>query len=611
MAVSLLPDFGLAARDLLPVSISDFSHQSPTLDPLPVSYATRCLQVVVLRVLGSRFVSFVMRPVPADEGDSVASDRSCSDSHDSDDELREVLAIMHARKKTSARHKRDYDRHLVLLEDRVAELEKQLRLVHETLKNNAVTPAKDDLDQSHEESSVERARHSAEKQAFPSNDQDQGIVNNIVEPIQPTIKEQPRDRFHTAPSRKAIDVLMSNFFGSHRAPEQIRFNSLLLITTLKNILGAESNNHGSAPHKGWIIFWPFKAFLESGEKIRGKMALFKKFIKHSFQQDTTNPESTEERPASSKWRSLNADAWRTVLKSLRIYCCEVCTEAITLESPTGEHTMSLLSTVTKLMDDYITPVTEDFRKRTVQKVRFRDLWYLFQPGDEVVAWHGPKSSHTLGLKVLRTHGGRQYVYARASISSADLETGNQAVKPVMYTTSSFSMDGFYLDYDGNTLTPVRQRFVIEPYEGERKVTELCVFPIEYSEQPTRQDLIARGHKFLNLARSNSGAHMASRGLDLAGEAIDDEVIVDMREFLRLNPNHTPKFTPPQRMNIAEINDYMVTETMAQEEARRLLSSEEEMTEKDFVLCHYRLHVYKLRSRTWSTYASQVSTANRC
>lgn len=242
-----------------------------------------------------------------------------------------------------------------------------------------------------------------------------------------------------------------------------------------------------------------------------------------------------------------------------------------------------------------------FRNRTAEMIRFDDLCYLFHPGDDIAVLQGKRSSYALALRVLRTHGGRQHVLSRLPSRLADSSALRHTTRPVAF--SSFFIDGFNLDFNGHSLTPVRQRFIIESYEGERPISDLRIFPIEYSLQPTRAELIERGSRFMDIAVFHPGLYMTCKGQDLTGEAIDGEVVVDMQEYLRVNPDQVPTFNPPKKMGLAEVNDYMEIEAMLQEEARRLARKEALFTDEDFMLCHYRLHAFKLSSRTWSEYSA--------
>lgn len=522
-----------------------------------------------------------------------------NESDSSEDGLQEVLAIMKAREKKSERLMRRYDEQFRKLEARVAQLEEQLRRVTSSADVSTHSDAQDGIENPGKSSIKPDVKFNPKSKAGEASVSKSARTEWA--PISAAINTQSWDEFSNSPSNNSVDILPSENDGPRTVPDRIRFNSLLLIVAIKRFIGVKATSHQVISKQGWTMDRPFKALVEKERSIRKNLKAFRYHLERHHEQNiqTTSsgePVETEGEtiPDQKETDTLDASAWQAILIDFDMYCCEECTRAITRESPTISLTRRLFDTFDTLLDSQITGITHMFRARSIKSVRFNDLWYLFQPGDQVVAQRGTVSQYLLALKVFRTYGGRQQLSGNASISL----TLEQGERRRLNNSSPFFIDGYYLDFDGEALTPVRRRFIIEPYLGEKDISELSILPIEYSTTHRRVNLIERGRKFLSLCMLRSGVQMRCTGFSLEGEHMNDNVIVDMQEYLRLNKSETPTFVPPKKMDLAEINDYMSIDAAIREEVKRLSRCGFKVADGEFFLCNYRLHVYKLSSRTW-------------
>lgn len=66
--------------------------------------------------------------------------------------------------------------------------------------------------------------------------------------------------------------------------------------------------------------------------------------------------------------------------------------------------------------------------------------------------------------------------------------------------SFLNVDVFYFDFDGRNFGPVEERFRIPSYEGEKKVTDLPLFPLRFRKDAAtiRSQMLDRGAKFCDL-----------------------------------------------------------------------------------------------------------------
>ncbi|KAK4185103.1 hypothetical protein QBC35DRAFT_454583 [Podospora australis] len=161
-----------------------------------------------------------------------------------------------------------------------------------------------------------------------------------------------------------------------------------------------------------------------------------------------------------------------------------------------------------------------------KKVTFADVWHMFKPGDEVT-----DKSQRQAYRVIRV-----------------TSPGHKAIPPYRdYRNSSKTSDRavlltcIYIDFDGKQIGPVKRDFVIAPYDGEKPVISLEVYPIRFAEgrnvdetvgvPPTlsfRERLVARGKMFLDVA---SVKHMHYNGLTLlVKDEVDSQVVIDFEEF---------------------------------------------------------------------------------
>lgn len=246
----------------------------------------------------------------------------------------------------------------------------------------------------------------------------------------------------------------------------------------------------------------------------------------------------------------------------------------------------------KFIDEDVLQVVDRYKKDVDRKIRFHDLWYLFQPGVEVVAlakqqMEPPKATlktrntlraYQTTYKVYSTVGGRHNLCEKDSNASdsededffdresAEGQSGKTGPNP-------FIVRCYYIDYDGTSYFPATHDFHITPFEGERNITSLDIFPARFLSDLNsfRQNLIVRGRRFVGLLdakhmRYNGPKHVCrpcgcayeySNGKLVLGQPhnVTGEVIVDFREAWKVDDF----WMPEQRMyrlrqNLREINE---------------------------------------------------------
>ncbi|KEQ89922.1 hypothetical protein M438DRAFT_361355 [Aureobasidium pullulans EXF-150] len=162
---------------------------------------------------------------------------------------------------------------------------------------------------------------------------------------------------------------------------------------------------------------------------------------------------------------------------------------------------------------YIHPTVDRFRSKTARKVRFADLWYLFPYGEEIFLASALGAEARSSFTQTAESGAYQSVFrvydhsgGRLRLSNPDDdedESNNNFQTPsAMVRIDPFHIMCYHIDWDSKSHSPVYHKIQIKPFEGERDITSLDVYPTKYHKdfEPIRQQLLTRGHKFLKLTK---------------------------------------------------------------------------------------------------------------
>ena len=146
--------------------------------------------------------------------------------------------------------------------------------------------------------------------------------------------------------------------------------------------------------------------------------------------------------------------------------------------------------------------------RSLKKIRFKDLWHLYQASDLVVTSKSPHQAY----RVIFVSGGRPLL--TNSLIFNGKERADDQDDHRRSNISPFRIECVKLDFDGNNFGPVHGIFNIDDYEDERKIVELEVYPIQFAENETalKETLVKRGEEF---ATYREFKHKRYTGLSLA------------------------------------------------------------------------------------------------
>ncbi|KAI0199496.1 hypothetical protein F4808DRAFT_461816 [Astrocystis sublimbata] len=257
-----------------------------------------------------------------------------------------------------------------------------------------------------------------------------------------------------------------------------------------------------------------------------------------------------------------------------------------------------------LVDDYRRIVS-----RTVERLPFSHLWYLFPSGEEIVV----KYPRYQVFRVLTVSGGRRALPG----------SGEQRVASFR-GVSDLVIDCFYIDYDGDKFGPVPFTLRIKPYDDVRRVSNLSVYPLSYEtnspgNKPLHEYLMTRGEKFVELTtvshRSYRGLTVKEPGLFETVDKIESDVVVDFELAFRLNTRLKPIFgngviiEPTPELPNETVDDYHISYDDAEFLVSRWCKWNREtdflhayspgrLSDGHFILLPSRVYAYVLLDRKW-------------
>ncbi|KAF0315382.1 ATP-dependent zinc metalloprotease FtsH, partial [Colletotrichum asianum] len=200
----------------------------------------------------------------------------------------------------------------------------------------------------------------------------------------------------------------------------------------------------------------------------------------------------------------------------------------------------------------ILPIRETFQyveQKTSPRVCFEDIPYLFKPGALVIVTEKARSGRTLHRSAV------QRIWRLVSCQPSDVRTGTHYEEDDEgneYTTTTWGM--YSLDYDGEILVPVWKSFRFLRFDGERDITSLGCYPLEFDSKGAKilEEQKVSGERFKSCL-TGKWKHFFYLGwtfiTGLRGEFLEDEkgnfiqhpeyieseIVVDFKETLQSYP----------------------------------------------------------------------------
>ena len=224
----------------------------------------------------------------------------------------------------------------------------------------------------------------------------------------------------------------------------------------------------------------------------------------------------------------------------------------------------------EFIDVELRPVADSYCNMTSQKIPFCDLWHLFKPGDLI---HGPSGNRTFdfilrnGVKipqgdpndafqevwrVANTTGGRPHLQAKEKRrwGQTPEATGLRS------TINPFYITAVFVDFNGTRYVNQSFEFSILPFDGERDITSLEVYPLRYASQvdELKDKWRSRGEAFReyttfkyryyagkSLTCAPNGAFLPELDFPKHAENINSQVVIDFREAFAAYPEWRPSW----------------------------------------------------------------------
>ena len=339
-------------------------------------------------------------------------------------------------------------------------------------------------------------------------------------------------------------------------PDRVRINSPLLLKAIERMSGhvfQQTEFAGKDYLLSQAMLRPFKVFVTYEQKIRDEVKRLERLnSSYGHDSDVGPQQATPDGRAESAQQSIDH---RIISKPDNSGC-----GAATVDGGSGNQTASMsppanyeskhwnslesnrcleeLQVLRELLDGDLRPTFElrkQLREGTARSVSFQDLWHLYTLGAEVVS--NSADGRRQIFRVVETNGGRPFLCNRADINMDAFKAEGPHDKDL----PKFEVLAHTYESDGKVLGMRQQIFTIKRYEGSKAVTSLPCYPISYATflntqsnmqsntQSPRDFFIARGKRYMELARSDRTVHKRYDGLTLFmdnDEELREEVMRD-------------------------------------------------------------------------------------
>ncbi|KAI9691932.1 MAG: hypothetical protein M1822_008005 [Bathelium mastoideum] len=275
--------------------------------------------------------------------------------------------------------------------------------------------------------------------------------------------------------------------------------------------------------------------------------------------------------------------------------------------------------------DHDLKVLKHFEDRSMNRIYFSDLWFIFRPGGEVITSQKPLDAY----RVLQVAGGRPY------LSPPKERKENDTTSQVPEKSSDFRITCYQIGFDGVKFRPLFKVFYIPRYEGLQDINTFPIYPLRFDDdwEATRSTLQQSGRNFIRLSKRG---HVQYSGMSLSeAERIDAQIVVDFEEAFRDNQDASSEIfridfgTPPSaeapmeevvmtsiggcnKVNCCEndviYNDFDIDRLRTEGSitnrefltmgASQSFSSASEIPKKDHILFSSQLFAFDLKDRKW-------------
>ena len=319
-------------------------------------------------------------------------------------------------------------------------------------------------------------------------------------------------------------------------PNRIRINSQWILNVLADI---DKTVDASGPI---VMLRPFKFLVHYEDKIRDKLRKLDHDLEDS---DTTAVKAPEAHAATSTLES----AQRSYLKAPQ-------------DAEIMKVTFQHLQCVVEFIDRYIKPTMNRLGNSSSGKIKFKDLWYIFKPGDDIfMPLRGPRGPASFDAVVSTPEIFQDRYNMMWRVTGVGGGRPRLSLAPSRHTSfrkrNPFKVNAYYIDFDGRFFCPTTHTLSIMPFTGEREISTLDFFPVRFMERAHHSvsDHLNKGKiVFDNIAAAFTHYYYSGPTLTvqpcgcqmqkqpLSQEHVESEVIVDFRLTLQRNPSWRPEPT---------------------------------------------------------------------
>ncbi|KAG5768318.1 hypothetical protein H9Q72_004086 [Fusarium xylarioides] len=205
------------------------------------------------------------------------------------------------------------------------------------------------------------------------------------------------------------------------------------------------------------------------------------------------------------------------------------------------------------MDERIMPMRNMFDGTDRRMVYFHELWHLFKVGGILYAPTSVPFKASFGL---RTAKGRYHTSFKLYFKGVSVIDDSKP-DDLNILDRTMTLWCYYLEYNGESYGPVKQRIIITAFSGKRDIRDLPAYPIRFAAnaEKMQNDLMEQGKRFRRFTKEK---HVSCDGWTITGpplgvfdqegnetpEHVEGDVIIDFQETLRRQPSWKPEFEPP-------------------------------------------------------------------
>lgn len=288
-----------------------------------------------------------------------------------------------------------------------------------------------------------------------------------------------------------------------------------------------------------VLLQPYRLLLYNEQTIRDRHNTLKQKLEEFTDQEDASHVSVQHTPGSHETTRDDADqskdkAIKNSADELQVEEDDPIRYATTSRART-QNALDYLGCLIGFMDNFVTIRQNYVQSTQCRKVHFRDLWYLFNPGDEVIRRDGKQV-----YKVIEVANPQHKASQNIFVDFDDKDTSR-----------SFQISCVFVDFDGKKIGPVSTTFVVKTFAGERSINSFQVYPLRFYEHTAdherrslsaspdpktlRQRLIQRGKKFYQ-AICMKLENAFYNGPTADGDEVESQVVVDFETALASGTN---------------------------------------------------------------------------